>query len=139
MKIAIASQNRRTLTAHAGKCLHFFVVDTAAAGARESVCLSPGQSLHVWSGKGEHPLGGVDVVVAASLGQGVASKLQSRGIRALATSERDPESIIAGVLDGTLPLQAVRTEADARSRPGSCLASAATQSIISGNAWSGSH
>lgn len=141
MKIALASQNRRTLTAHAGKCRHFFVVDTAAEGAPQSVNLSPAESLSVWSGEGAHPLADVDVLVAATLGSGVAAKLARRGIQVVATPEREPARIVAGLLDGSLPREAIRTEADARSQPGSCLPdrpeSPASKLILGG--WSSKH
>ncbi len=141
MKIAIASQNRRSLTAHAGKCRHFFVVDTAAGGEPRSVNLSPAESLAVWSGEGAHPLADVDVLVAATLGSGVAAKLARRGVRAIATPEREPARIVAGLLDGSLPLDTIRTEADARSQPGRCLpkAPAAPASSVILGGWSAKH
>jgi predicted Fe-Mo cluster-binding NifX family protein len=122
MRVALASQNRRTLTAHAGKCTHFFVFDlTQPELAPESVALSPIQSLANWAGESPHPLEGINSLIAASVGCGVAHKLARHGIHAFATSERDLEKVIAAFIDGSLPVEALRTEADARSRPGACL------------------
>lgn len=121
MKIALASQNRHSITAHAGKCRHFFIVDTEERGTRKSVELGLSQILRIWQGEGPHPLDGVDVLIAGSIGFGVVEKLAQRGIRALATRECDLDQIVVRFLAGTLPVEATRTEANERSRPGICL------------------
>jgi predicted Fe-Mo cluster-binding NifX family protein len=142
MRIALASQNRRSLTAHAGKCRHFFLVDTTTPGMAQSLELSPAQVLHVWPGEGPHPLEGIELLVAASIGSGVVEKLSRRGIRALATPERELSRIVEKLLDNSLPITPIRTEADARSQPGACLPilqSGAQQAILGGNHWSASH
>lgn len=108
MLIALASQNRQSLTAHAGKCRHFFIVDTAQGFSPRSLELEPGQMLSVWSGEGEHPLLGVEAVIAASMGQGVAKKLAALGIQACPTSERELEQAVALFVEGRLPLLALR-------------------------------
>ena len=142
MKIALASQNRRTLTAHAGKCRHFFIHDTAGSAAPASVNLAPGELLHNWSGEGPHPLDGVDVLIAATIGTGVAVKLTKRGMRVLATPERDLQRVVQRLLDNSLPTEPFRSEPDARSRPGECLPKPAAPArpgalgaILGGNAW----
>lgn len=124
MKIAMASQNRRSLTAHAGKCTHFQVHDTEAPECPAIVLLSPAQSLRQWDGRCAHPLTEVDVVIGATVGKGVVDKLARFGVRALATPERDLQRVIAGMRDGTLPLTEARDEPDARSNPGECCAPA---------------
>lgn len=121
MKIAIASQNHQSVTPHAGKCRHFFIVDTEEGGPRKSVELGLSQILRIWPGEGPHPLDGVDVLIAGSIGVGVVEKLAQRGIRALATSECDLDQLVLRFLAGSLPVEATRTEANARSRPGTCL------------------
>lgn len=143
MRIALASQNRRTLTAHAGKCRHFFIVDTSCPGETASVNLAPAELLHNWSGNGPHPLDGVDTLIAATVGTGVAVKLARRGMRVLATPERDLTRVVERLMDNSLPVEAIRSEPDARSRPGECLPRAAAPAdssalgaILGGNAWS---
>lgn len=143
MRIALASQNRRTLTAHAGKCRHFFIVDSARPGETSSVNLAPAELLHNWSGNGPHPLDGVDTLIAATVGTGVAVKLARRGMRVLATPERDLARVVERLMDNSLPVEAIRSEPDARSRPGECLpktaapvASGALGAILGGNVWS---
>lgn len=142
MKIALASQNRRSLTAHAGKCRHFFIVDTDRPDILQSRELPLSQVLHVWSGEGTHFLEGIELLVAASIGSGVVEKLSRRGIRALATPERELSRIVEKLIDNSLPTIPIRTEADARSQPGACLPkqqSGALQAILGGNRWSASH
>lgn len=146
MKIALASQNRRTLSPHAGKCRHFFVFDTNSTELPVSIQLSPSHVLSVWSGEGPHPLAEMDVLAALTVGTGVAVKLSKRGVRVLATPERDLQRVVQGLLDNSLPTEPFRSEPDARSRPGECLpklaapptppASGAIGAILGGNAWS---
>lgn len=108
MLIALASQNRQSLTAHAGKCRHFFIVDTTQGYSPRSLELETGQMLSVWSGEGEHPLLGVEAVIAASMGEGVAKKLAARGVKGIATSERGLERAVALLAEGRLPQLALR-------------------------------
>jgi len=139
MKIAITSQNRRQLTAHAGKCSHFYVYDTDANSPPASIVLSPSESLHNWSGQAPHPLKHIDVLISGSIGTGVAQKLAQLGIRTLVTSERDPARVLEQFLDGSLPVGPIRSESDARSTPGSCLPQPLiASSLILGN-WHTPH
>lgn len=122
MKVALASQNRRSLTPHAGKCRHFFIVDTQSDRAPQSVELDQQETLHAWPGDTGHPLDSVDVLLACTVGVGVATKLARHGIRVLATPERDLAHILDALADNTLPLSPIRSTADARSQPGACVA-----------------
>ena len=121
MKIALASQNGRSLTGHAGKCRHFFIYDSES-GAAQSLHLAPGQSLHDWPGHSPHSLAGVDAVVAASVGIGVAGKLRHCGVQVLATPERDLARVVAQLVAEKLPQSDIRTHPDGRSQPGACWA-----------------
>lgn len=120
MKIAIASQNQRTVTAHAGRCRHFFIYDTERDSPPESLFLDADQTLASWHG-GTHALEAVVTLIAGSAGNGVAEKLACRGVHLLATSERDASRAYAGFLDGTLPILPIRTEMAGRSIPGQCV------------------
>lgn len=76
--------------------------------------------LHVWQENNPHPLDGVDVLIAGSAGSGVAEKLKMHGIHVVATSERNPQHAVAQLLNGSLPVIAIRTQTDTKSRPGIC-------------------
>jgi len=108
MRIALASQNRETLTPHAGRCRHFFLFDSADPGSMHSLSLAPGELLSLWQVQDEHPLLGVDCVVATSMGEGVAEKLAQRGIRGVVTRVRDLRAVLNGLVDGSLPLGTLR-------------------------------
>lgn len=90
MKIAIASQNRRTVSSHAGKCTHFWVLDTAD-GSWHSLLLSPAQLLCQAADLADHPLRQVDVLLAASAGQPLARRLEPQGVTLSLTAETDPQ------------------------------------------------
>lgn len=105
MKFAVASQNYRTVTPHAGKTRRFLLFD-AVPGGRPVECgrldLPPEMTLHAFSG-GPHPLDRVDVVIAGSAGAGFVTRLGERGVIALSTTETDPCAAVSAYLDGTLP------------------------------------
>lgn len=56
MKIAVTSQNRKTVTGHAGRCLKFWVYDTVGAEVRSKTLLELPieQSFHTTHGA-PHP------------------------------------------------------------------------------------
>ncbi|SDG74497.1 NifB/NifX family molybdenum-iron cluster-binding protein [Roseospirillum parvum] len=107
MRIAVASQNLRTITAHAGKTRRFLVFETGpegTLGTPSPLELEPGQAFHDFHGDGAHPLDGTDVLIAASCGQRFLERMARRGIRVVATGETDPAAAAAAVLAGSEPL-----------------------------------
>lgn len=104
MKIAIASQNRREVTAHAGQCRRFWVVDLGAdpRQARTLVELEPGQTFHDSHADARHPLDGIDVLIAGGMGAGLRTRLAAKGIRSIVTAETDLERVLAAFAAGTL-------------------------------------
>ncbi|WP_293813809.1 hypothetical protein [uncultured Aquitalea sp.] len=106
MEIAIASQNRRTTTAHAGKCTHFWVLNTEK-GSCVSLQLEPEQMLSLAGDLAEHPLQQVDVVLAASAGQQLAARLASVGTILSLTEHGDPRAAAEAWLKGCRPAPSV--------------------------------
>lgn len=104
MKIAIASQNRREVTAHAGQCRRFWVIDFGAVPqpARSLVELEPGQTFHDSQAGAEHPLDGIDVLIAGGMGTGLRARLAAKGIRSIVTAETDIERVLLAFADGSL-------------------------------------
>lgn len=104
MKIAIASQNRKEVTAHAGQCRRFWVVDLGADAnrARALVELEPGQTFHHSHSGGSHPLDGIDVLIAGGMGAGLRARLAAKGVRSIVTGETDLERVLAAFAAGTL-------------------------------------
>ena len=117
MLIAVASQNFRTVTAHAGKSRRFLVFKVAPCRAPlevDRLDLPKDQSILEFKGEGTHPLDAVDVVIAGSAGAGFVAHMEARGIRTVATTETDPVIAIARFMAGTLVSSTPRepTEAD---------------------------
>jgi predicted Fe-Mo cluster-binding NifX family protein len=66
MKIAVASQNRREITGHTGRCRRFWVYDiafNAAIAGRELLELNKSQCFHESSTHDAHPLDYVPVLI----------------------------------------------------------------------------
>lgn len=106
MKIAVTSQNRKTITEHAGKCRKFWIyeIDGKTVVKKTMLELAKEQSFHESHGAGPHPLDGIEVLISGGAGQGLIRRLNNMGIRGLVTVETDPDSAVAHFLDGTLRL-----------------------------------
>ncbi|MBK5959458.1 nitrogen fixation protein [Rhodoplanes elegans] len=123
MRIAVASQNFRTVTGHAGKSRRFLVFE-AERGARPRevarLDLLKEMSIHEFQCDGPHPLFAVDAVIAGSAGAGFVRRMAEHGVTAVATAEPDPATAVAGFLDGTLAPAAPHDHASPDDRaPGS--------------------
>ena len=106
MKIAVASQNRKIVTGHAGKCRRFWVYDIEGGAVKDKQLLDlpREQSFHDHQGPAPHPLAGVQVLITGGMGEGLARRLAGMGIEGLITTETDPDRAVTAYLAGTLPL-----------------------------------
>jgi predicted Fe-Mo cluster-binding NifX family protein len=107
MRIAVTSQNFRTVTGHAGKSRRFLVYEADGAGGPrevERLDLPKDMSLHDYHGD-DHPLFalGLDAIVTQGAGQGFVNRMARQGIRVHATSEGDPLAACSCLAAG-LPL-----------------------------------
>ena len=105
LRIAVGSQNFRTVTSHAGKTRRFLVYlvqDDGSVREVERLDLPMGQSLHDHHGD-DHPLYRVDVVVTGGCGEGFVRRMSAHGVRVVATAEPDPRAAAQAVAAG-LPL-----------------------------------
>ncbi len=103
MIIAVASQNFRTVTAHAGKTRRFFLFEVKAGQEPVEVGrldLPMGMAFHDFRGDGPHPLDQAQVVLAASAGPGFVQRMSGRGITAAITAETDPVDAVRQFLAG---------------------------------------
>jgi predicted Fe-Mo cluster-binding NifX family protein len=103
MKIAVASQNRKTITGHAGRCRKFWIYEVKGREVKDKSLmeLPIGQSLHE-SHDQPHPLDDMHALITGGMGQGLVRRLSSMGIEGLVTSETDPDKAIADYLLGRL-------------------------------------
>lgn len=94
MKIAVTSQNFRTITPHAGKTRRFLVYEVHAAKEPVEIGrldLDKMMTIHEFRGfEGDHPLYQMDLLITGSAGAGFVRKLQSHGVQVVVTGERDP-------------------------------------------------
>lgn len=104
MKIAVTSQNRKTITGHAGKCRKFWIyqIEDDRVLGRELLELPMEQSFHESGHGAAHPLDDVNVLICGGMGQGLRGRLLQKGIQALATSETDPDRAVEAWLGGRL-------------------------------------
>ncbi len=97
MKIAVTSQNFRTITGHAGKARRFLLYAKNAQGEwqeYERLDLPKNMSMHEFSGS-KHPIDAVDVLITAGCGSGFVHKMQAKGIRLVSTEETDPYTAVS--------------------------------------------
>lgn len=104
MKIAVASQNRREVTGHAGRCRRFWLFDSTdeQVRPRELLELPKEQCFHDLAPGIPAPLEGVDVLIAGGMGDGLSARLGRHGIRVVLTDEKDPVRAVQLWLAGKL-------------------------------------
>lgn len=121
MKIAVTSQNRKTITGHAGKCRKFWIYEIVDKKIVNKTLLELAleQSFHESHAAGSHPLDGVNVLISGGAGHGLIRRLNNMGIQGLVTPEADPDSAVAAFLNNTLKLgQAESHEGHVEHLPG---------------------
>jgi predicted Fe-Mo cluster-binding NifX family protein len=103
MKIAVTSQNFRTITQHAGKTRRFLIYeqDSKTGQAHELARLNlPKQmSMHEFQGD-SHPIFEMDYLITGSSGQGFIQRMKREGVEVIITSEQDPVVAVTALLEG---------------------------------------
>jgi predicted Fe-Mo cluster-binding NifX family protein len=103
MKIAVTSQNFRSITQHAGKTRRFLIFeqDPATGKPREigRLDLPKEMSMHEYHGE-EHPLFKVDMLVTGSSGEGFKRRMARAGVQVIVTAETDPYSATEALFSG---------------------------------------
>jgi len=104
MKIAVASQNRRHITGHTGRCCKFLIYNVANGQIVNKTLLElPTElSFHESSVHEPHPLDDVQVLINGGMGKGLARRLASKGIMGVITTRKDPDSAVTDYLSGRL-------------------------------------
>ena len=104
MQIAVTSQNRQTITEHAGKCRKFWLyqVEQGKVVDKQLIELPIEQTFH-----GNHhalpaPLNGINVLISGGMGRGLYHRLMQSGILPLVTVEEAPDQAIAAFLGNSL-------------------------------------
>lgn len=104
MQIAVTSQNRKTITEHAGKCRKFWIYDiqNGAVAGKQLIELAIEQSFHASHHQLADPLAGVNVLITASMGAGLHQRLKQNGILPIITMEENPDEAVNAFLKNAL-------------------------------------
>ena len=104
MQIAVTSQNRKTITEHAGKCRKFWIYDVekGVLTGKRLVEVSIEQSLHASAGQLAEPLAGINTLITRGMGPGLYERLIQSGILPVVTMEDDPDAAVSAMLSNTL-------------------------------------
>lgn len=106
MKIAIATKDFLEVSGHAGQARNWLLYDLSEHHSSQllpppqRIELAKEEVLHVFQDDRPHPLDGVDIVVAASAGDGFIRHLRKRGAQVLLTGETDPAVALTRILAG---------------------------------------
>jgi predicted Fe-Mo cluster-binding NifX family protein len=102
MKIAVTSENRSTVTDHAGRCAHFWVYQTEYADVvdKHLVELPAGQNFHALDLP--PPLRDINVLITGGIARELRYRMKQMAIQAVATPETDPDRAVNAWLNGTL-------------------------------------
>lgn len=108
MKIAVASQNRKEITGHTGRCRKFWIytIENDAITGKDMLELPKEQCFHESSPWEPSALDDVHVLIAGGMGTGLARRLQQKNIQALITKESNPDQAVTAFLNGTLKTEA---------------------------------
>ena len=104
MKIAIATKDDwNHVSGHAGKTSDWLVFDCVPGQPipePQRISLSKEELPHFFQDDGPHPLHGVEIMVAASAGDGFVRHMEKWGAKVLLTGEADPVQALKKILNG---------------------------------------
>ncbi|WP_462321214.1 NifB/NifX family molybdenum-iron cluster-binding protein [Halochromatium sp.] len=104
MRIAVTSQNFKTITGHAGKSRRFLIYDLESASEPvevERLDLPKELSLHEYHGA-DHPLyqRQLDAILSGGAGQRFFDRMAQQGIKVITTSETDIAAALSAIANG---------------------------------------
>jgi predicted Fe-Mo cluster-binding NifX family protein len=104
MQIAITSQNRKSITGHAGKCRNFWIyqVEAGQLAGKELVELAIDQSFHASHHEMAEPLSNINVLITGSMGGGLYQRLMQQGVLPIITDQNNPDEAVAAFLENRL-------------------------------------
>lgn len=106
MKIAVSSQNRKTVTKHAGKCRKFWIYEVKGRQVVNKTLLELplAQSFRACAPGSTHPLDEVNVLITGGIGTGLYHRFKQKGVLAVPTTEIDPDRAVTAWLEGALEI-----------------------------------
>ncbi len=104
MKIAIATkQDWSQVSGHAGQTRDWLIYECIPGqpiGEPQRIQLSKQQLPHHFQDNEPHPLHGVEIIVAASAGDGYLRHMEKWGAKVLLTGEQSPDAALKMILNG---------------------------------------
>lgn len=112
MKIVITSQNKRTVSGHAGRATRFvlFTLENGSVISKDLIEVDKENTLHEFFHNprvpgNTHPVLEADVIITGSMGPGFVHHMDEFGIESVMTDERDLDDVVQKYLNGTLSRQ----------------------------------
>ncbi len=103
MKIAITSQNAKSVTAHAGRCRKFWLYELPNGSTRidkQFIELDINETLHAMQSHLPAKLAGIDVLITANLGDSLRNKLDKAGVTTHLAVDTTPDIAVLNYLAG---------------------------------------
>ena len=108
-KVAITSQNKRTITKHAGECRNYLIytIEDDKVISKEVLELAPNETLKYTfhedtSANPYNKLYEMDLLLTGSIGGGAINRLAHQNVAAYVIEEKDPDTAIEKLIQGTL-------------------------------------
>ncbi len=100
MKVAVASQNRKSVTTHLGRCRKFWIytIEDKKVLNRELLELPKELSFHESSPHDTHPLDDVALIICGGMGENLKNRLARKSIGSFVTEESDPDKAVVEYL-----------------------------------------
>jgi len=109
--IAITSQNKKTITKHAGQCKNYLIytIDQDMVISKKVLELTETETLHntfhgIPNKNPKSILFDVDILLTGSIGKGAINRLARQNVTAYIVKEKDPEIAVQNLIKGTLEI-----------------------------------
>ncbi|WP_456377641.1 NifB/NifX family molybdenum-iron cluster-binding protein [Lutibacter sp.] len=107
-RVAVASQNKKIIFEHAGKCRNFIIytIDGTSIESKRILELAKDETLHSTSHNENtnfnEDLLDVDILLTRGIGNGLVQKLAKHNVACYKIEETDPDTAIDKLIKGTL-------------------------------------
>lgn len=104
MKFAVASEDFLSISGHAGHAVRFLVFEAEAGSDPVEIAridLNEDQTIHNFQG-GQHPLDGINVLIAGSAGGCFVERMNARGITTVVARDIPPAMAVAAYMMGVI-------------------------------------
>jgi len=105
--VAVASQNKKVIFEHAGKCRNFIIytIDNGVVESKKLLELSKEETLHTsihGDATVKHSLYDADILLTRGIGKGLIQKLARYNVACYKIEETNPDTAIQKLINGTL-------------------------------------